>query len=186
MLSSEFLMELAEKVYAALSALEGTPRPVGLFGGADGLGLDSGGEISAPHVLAGFSMESGRICSFVETLLDLMEKKGLDEAALAETIGWSSEALSGFLADPCCCPLKEVVFAFGLALHLNEEEMRRLMDSAGYVLAEEEVCDIIVLHCLGKGVFDLGDVNEALKFFNLKPIVIRPFKARPGEKKGPA
>lgn len=186
MLSSEFLMELAEKVYGALSALEGTLRPVGSFGGAEGLDLDSGGEISAPHVLAGFSMESGRICSFVETLLDLMEKKGLDETALAAKIGWTSEALSGFLADPCCCPLKEAVFAFGLALHLNEDEMRRLMGSAGYALAEEEVSDIIVLHCLEKGVFDLGDVNEALKCFNLKPIVIRPFKARPGEKKAPA
>ena len=45
MLSSEFLMELAEKVYGALSALEGTLRPVGSFGGAEGLDLDSGGEI---------------------------------------------------------------------------------------------------------------------------------------------
>ena len=47
MLSSEFLMDLAKKVYGTLSSLEGTLRPLG----GEGEGAPLPGEISVPHVL---------------------------------------------------------------------------------------------------------------------------------------
>ena len=40
---------------------------------------------------------------------------------------------------------------------------------------------IVLLHCMDRGVFALEDVNEALKCFNLKPIVLRPWRGRPAE-----
>ena len=183
MLSSEFLVDLAEKVYGTLRSLEGTPRPLeGLEGSSRS---DMG--ISVPHILAGVAVTEGKTCTFVETLFELMDARGVDNAGLSARIGWSPEALNALCADRFCCPVKELVFAFGLALELNQDEMRRLAASAGYVLAEDEICDIIVLHCLEKGVFDLGDVNEALKCFNLKPIVIRPLKGLgPAPKDGSA
>lgn len=183
MLSSEFLVELAEKVYGTLSSLEGTLR---FAGEADGRLPEPAGEISVPHILSGFAMVDGQACSFVETLFELMDAKGVDQAGLSARIGWTPEALNGLCADKHCCPVKELVFAFGLALELNRDEMRRLAASAGYALAEDEISDIILLHCLDRGVFSLDDVNEALKCFNLKPIVIRPLKVRPAEKPGPA
>lgn len=183
MLSSEFLVDLAEEVYGTLRSLEGTSR---LAGEADGPSPGSGGEISAPHVLAGFTLVGGRTCSFVETLFALMEEKGIGDAELSAKVGWSPEALRGLWADRHCCPVKELVFAFGLALGLNRDEMRRLTASAGYALSKEEVGDIVLLYCVDRGVFDLGDVNEALRCFNLKPIVIRPLKGRTAEGPGPA
>ena len=152
MLSSEFLVELAEKVYGTLSSLEGTLRPLQ---GEEGATFSTGGGISAPHVLAGLSSEEGP-CFFVKTLTELMEERGVGDAEVSSRVGWTPE-----------------------------DEMLRLLASAGYALSEDEVYDIVLLHCLDKGVFGLEDVNEALECFNLKPIVLRPWRGRPTWGPGP-
>ena len=172
MLSSEFLMDLAKKVYGTLSSLEGTLRPLG------GEGALLPGGISVPHVLAGLSPEDGP-CFFVKTLTGLMEERGIGDVEMSSKIGWTPEDMAALRADGQCCPLKELVFAFGLALELKRDEMRQLLVSAGHTLSEDEVYDIVLLHCMERGVFALEDVNEALKCFNLKPIVLRPWRGRP-------
>ena len=177
MLSSEFLVDLAEKVYGTLSSLEGTLRPLR---GEEGATLSTGGGISVPHVLAGLSSEDGP-CFFVKTLTGLMEEKGIGDAEVSSKVGWTLEDMAALRADGQCCPVKELVFAFGLALELKRDEMQRLLASAGYALSEDEVYDIVLLHCMESGVFALEDVNEALKCFNLKPIVLRPWRGRPAE-----
>ncbi len=182
MLSSEFLVDLAEKVYGTLRSLEGTSR----FADGAGEAFSGSGEISVPHILAGFGAEDRRQCSFVKTLLELMDEKGTNGAELSAKVGWAPEALDALCADELCCPVKELVFAFGLALELNRDEMRRLMVSAGCAPSEEEIGDLVVLYCLDKGVFGIDDVNEALRCFNLKPIVLRPLKGRTAEGPGPA
>lgn len=181
MLSSEFLVSLAEKVYGTLRPLEGAPRPLGetLFG-------RSGGEISAPLVFAGFSVVSGRTCAFVDTLFELMKEKGIGDAVLSAKMGWPQETLVGLRADRNICPVKELVFAFALVLELNRDEVRRLMASGGLALSKEEVYDIVVLHCMDEGVFDINDVNQALKCFNLKPIMLGSLKDRLARNSGPA
>ena len=176
MLSSEFLMDLAKKVYGTLSSLEGTLRPLG----GEGEGVPLPGGISVPHVLAGLSPEDGP-CFFVKTLTGLMEERGIGDAEMSSKMGWTPEDMAALRADGQCCPLKELVFAFGLALELKRDEMRRLLASAGHTLSEDEVYDIVLLHCMDRGVFALEDVNEALKCFNLKPIVLRPWRGRPAE-----
>ena len=176
MLSSEFLMDLAKKVYGTLSSLEGTLRPLGGEGG----GAVSPGEISVPHVLAGLSPENGP-CFFVTTLIGLMEERGIGDAEMSSRMGWTPEDMAALRTDGQCCPVKDQVFAFGLALELKRDEMQRLLASAGYALSEDEVYDIVLLHCMDRGVFGLEDVNDALKCFNLKPIVLRPWRGRPAE-----
>lgn len=175
MLSSEFLVELAEKVYGTLSSLEGTLRPLH---GEEGATFSTGGGISVPHVLAGLSSEGGP-GFFVKTLTGLMEEKGIGDAEVSSRMGWPPEDMAALRAEGPCCLVKEQIFAFGLALELERDEMRRLLASAGYALSEDEVYDIVLLHCLDKGVFCLEDVNEALECFNLKPIVPRPWRGRP-------
>ena len=173
MLSSEFLMDLAKKVYGTLSSLEGTLRPLGGEGG----GAVSPGEISVPHVLAGLSPENGP-CFFVTTLIGLMEERGIGDAEMSSRMGWTPEDMAALRTDGQCCPVKDQVFAFGLALELKRDEMQRLLTSAGYTLSEDEVYDIVLLHCMDRGVFGLENVNDALKCFNLKPIVLRPWRGR--------
>ena len=174
MSSSEFLMDLAKKVYGTLSSLEGTLRPLG----GEGEGAPLPGGISVPHVLAGLSPEDGP-CFFVKTLTGLMEERGIGDAEMSSKMGWTPEDMAALRADGQCCPLKELVFAFGPALELKRDEMRQLLVSAGHTLSEDEVYDIVLLHCMESGVFALEDVNEALKCFNLKPIVLRPWRGRP-------
>ena len=166
-------MDLAKKVYGTLSSLEGTLRPLGGEGG----GAVSPGEISVPHVLAGLSPENGP-CFFVTTLIGLMEERGIGDAEMSSRMGWTPEDMAALRTDGQCCPVKDQVFAFGLALELKRDEMQRLLTSAGYTLSEDEVYDIVLLHCMDRGVFGLEDVNDALKCFNLKPIVLRPWRGR--------
>ena len=97
---------------------------------------------------------------------------------MSSKMGWTPEDMAALRADGQCCPVKDQVFAFGLALELKRDEMQRLLTSAGYTLSEDEVYDIVLLHCMDRGVFGLEDVNDALKCFNLKPIVLRPWRGR--------
>ena len=100
MLSSEFLMDLAKKVYGTLSSLEGTLRPLG----GEGEGAPLPGEISVPHVLAGLSPEDGP-CFFVKTLTGLMEERGIGDAEMSSKMGWTPEDMAALRADGQCCPL---------------------------------------------------------------------------------
>ena len=89
MLSSEFLMDLAKKVYGTLSSLEDTLRPLG----GEGEGAPLPGGISVPHVLAGLSPEDGP-CFFVKTLTGLMEERGIGDAEMSSKMGWTPEDMA--------------------------------------------------------------------------------------------
>ena len=181
MLSLEFLMELTEKIYETLRSLEGTSR----FAGEPEGVLDAAGEASASRLLAQ-SAGGGGGGSFARTLFGLMEEKGLRASEANVLPGWPSEEFERLLADERYRPGRETAAAFCLALRLNGPEAGRLLASADHILSEEEVFDIILLHCLDRGVCDLNDVNEALICFNLKPIVLGSPRGKPVQAPDPA
>ena len=59
-------------------------------------------------------------------------------------------------------PKKNTVLALSLALHLNEEEAKQLLASAGYSLTSSRKTDLIVLYCLKHRIYSVVKVNGIL------------------------
>jgi hypothetical protein len=59
-------------------------------------------------------------------------------------------------------PSKNTVLAFGLSLRLDRGGMDELLGSAGYLLSNSSIADLVILFCLDQGLNDLHDVNALL------------------------
>jgi hypothetical protein len=67
--------------------------------------------------------------------------------------------------------LLHTVIALAMALELNKKETDKLLSSAGFTLSESETFDLVIQFCLEKKIYDIHDVNHALDYFSLKPLV---------------
>ena len=74
-------------------------------------------------------------------------------------------------SDPNCQPEKVTVIAFALVLRLSLEQTRDLPASAGYALSGCAPFDWIIRFFLGRGVYDLFLINDALDTFD-QPILM--------------
>ena len=59
-------------------------------------------------------------------------------------------------------PSKQTALAFCLALRLNLEQTKNLLQKAGYALTYSSKADIIVEYFIMRGQYDIYEVNEAL------------------------
>ncbi len=64
-------------------------------------------------------------------------------------------------------PSKNIVLAFAIALKLNVEETKELLEKAGYSLSKSNKTDIIVEYCISNGIDDVLIINEILFYFSL-------------------
>ena len=64
-------------------------------------------------------------------------------------------------------PSKNIVLAFAIALKLNVEGTKELLDKAGYSLSKSNKTDIIVEYCISNGIDDILMINEILFYFSL-------------------
>jgi hypothetical protein len=59
-------------------------------------------------------------------------------------------------------PSKNTVMMFGLALHLDADGMKDLLETVGFTLSKHVVSDVVIKFCLEYERYDLYEVNELL------------------------
>jgi hypothetical protein len=59
-------------------------------------------------------------------------------------------------------PAKNTAIAFGLALCLPIETFSTLLQSAGFVLNNSSIFDLIIKFCVLNGIYDIATVNDIL------------------------
>ena len=64
-------------------------------------------------------------------------------------------------------PSKNVVFSFAIALKLNLQDTKELLEKAGYSLSKSNKMDIIIEYCISNGIYDVFTINEILLYFSL-------------------
>ncbi len=64
-------------------------------------------------------------------------------------------------------PSKNVVLSFAIALKLNLDDTKELLEKAGYSLSKSNKVDIIIEYCVINGIYDVFTVNEILFYFSL-------------------
>lgn len=104
--------------------------------------------------------------SFSTTLLALIDRKGMTDAQVYKRAHMSRQLFSRIRSDADYRPAKKTVLALAIALKLNVEETRSLLERAGFALSRANKRDVIVEYFITQGTYDIFAVNEALYEFD--------------------
>ncbi|MDQ0253500.1 hypothetical protein J2S74_000872 [Evansella vedderi] len=132
---------------------------------------------SSEYILADMSpieledfIEKNRQPTLKAVLFNYIDTKGASDSEIYKKAGIDRKHFSKIRSNPNYRLGKNTVIALAFALELNDDEMDKLLSSAGYSLSNSETADLIIQFHLEKKIYDLQLVNEALDYFSLKPL----------------
>ncbi len=100
--------------------------------------------------------------SFSETLLTLIDQKGLKDPEVYKKANLDRKLFSKIRSNPRYRPSKPVAVALAVALELNMDGIRDLVGRAGYSMTHSSKFDTIVECCVEHGVYNIFEMNEYL------------------------
>jgi hypothetical protein len=109
--------------------------------------------------------------TFNQTLFRYIDKKGASDSDIYKRAGIDRRHFSKIRSNPEYKPGKKTVIALALALQLTKKETDKLLSSAGYSLSDSDTFDLVIQFCLEKKIYDFYDINQALDYFSLNPLL---------------
>ncbi len=103
---------------------------------------------------------------FMETLLELIAKRGLKNSAVYKKANISKQHFSKLVNDPKAAVTKPVAVALALALELDLQQTRDLIARAGYTLTNSSVFDLIIQYHIENKKFNVVEINVVLYEFD--------------------
>ena len=100
--------------------------------------------------------------SFSETLLALIEKKGMTNSQCYRAAQVDRKLFSKIRKDPLYVPAKPTALALIMALRLDIREAEALLAKAGYALSRASVFDLAVRYFIENEMYDVLKANEML------------------------
>ncbi|PAE41157.1 hypothetical protein [Bacillus sp. 7884-1] len=109
--------------------------------------------------------------TFNQTLFRYIDKKGASDSDIYKRAGIDRRHFSKIRSNSEYKPGKKTVIALALALQLTKKETDKLLSSAGYSLSDSDTFDLVIQFCLEKKIYDFYDINQALDYFSLNPLL---------------
>ena len=100
-------------------------------------------------------------------LVRLIEESGEKNSAVYNRANIDRRHFSKIVNHVDYKPTKETVLAFALALRLDFDGTRKLLDSAGFTLTNSILSDVIVSFFIEYKIFDVKLTNEILYKYDL-------------------
>ena len=110
---------------------------------------------SAP---AAFELDEG----FSELLFQLIDERGWKDADCYKKANVSKQVFSNIRSNPQYLPSKTTVLALAIALELDLDETKKLLERAGYAISHSSLADVIVEYFILNRIYDLYLINETL------------------------
>ncbi|MFA6941094.1 MAG: XRE family transcriptional regulator [Clostridiaceae bacterium] len=108
---------------------------------------------------------------FNQVLFGFIDKKGFSDSNVYKKADIDRRLFSKIRSNTNYHPGKNTVIALALALELSKKETDELLSSAGYSLTECDTFDLVIQFCINKKIYNIQNVNEALDYFSLKPLI---------------
>jgi O-acetyl-ADP-ribose deacetylase (regulator of RNase III) len=104
---------------------------------------------------------------FSETLFEYIDKKGYTDVEAYKKSNVSRKTFSKIKCDPSYKPSKITAVSFAIGLHLNLDETKHLLSTAGMCLSRSSKFDVIIEYFITSGKYEtIFDVNEVLYQFD--------------------
>lgn len=115
-------------------------------------------------------IKNNRKPTFNQILFNFIDKKGVKDSDIYKKAGIDRRHFSKIRSNINYKIGKNTAIALALALELNKQEADKLLNAAGYFLSDSNTSDLIIRFCLEKKIYDINIVNQALDYFNMKPL----------------
>ena len=116
-------------------------------------------------------INNNRKPTFSQVLFSFIDKKGTSDSDIYKRAGIDRRHFSKIRSIPHYRLGKNTAIALALALELNKKETDKLLSSAGYSLSDSDTFDLIIQFCIVEKIYHIHNVNEALDYFSLKPLI---------------
>ena len=103
---------------------------------------------------------------FSETLLSLIDGSGKKDSDIYKKAGVDRKLFSKIRSNLTYKPSKPTALAFCIALELDLDSTRDLIERAGYALTHSSVFDLVVEYFIENKIYDMFALNEALLMFD--------------------
>ena len=104
--------------------------------------------------------------SFSETLLQLIDARGLADADVYKRANISRQLFSKIRHDHNYRPTKQTAVAFAVALELDLDQAQDLLSRAGLALSASNKFDVIVMYFINRNCYDIYKLNAMLFAFD--------------------
>lgn len=104
--------------------------------------------------------------SFSQAALSLIDERGLTDAAVYKKANLSRQVFSKLRKDDGYRPAKPTAVALAIALELDMDQTRELLQRAGYALSTASTFDAIVRYYIERRSYDIVAINQMLFAFD--------------------
>lgn len=108
--------------------------------------------------------------SFSNYLRDLILRKNLSEVEVYKKANLDRRIFSKIRNEKKYMPSKRTILAIAIAMELNLQETKNLLEFAGYSLSSGIKEDVIINYFIENKIFDLFLINDTLEYYNFKTI----------------
>ena len=111
-----------------------------------------------------FELDEG----FSELLFQLIDERGMKDADCYKKANVSKQVFSNIRSNSQYLPSKSTVLALAIALELDLDETKQLLERAGYAISHSSLSDVIVEYFIQNKRYNIFEINQTLFEYDQK------------------